>query len=139
MNKNSNITQGLDLDPPIYDGKESINKYMKRVEIFKNKIVIDKYNIILEFINVWLGVQYTSLSDFKNIYEPNLIKKKAHNISIIKKYSDIFKSKFDIGICDDFEKNDKYIILLLMRVLKNINYTLLKKTYGTNIAYTIRK
>lgn len=136
------------IEIPIYDGKESVNKYIKRVERFKNKILEDKYNIILEFVNSWLKTEYTSLSDFKNIHECVLLKNSKHNRLIVRKYCDIFKNKFEMDLSinletDSDEINDKYIIYLLIKMLNVIGYSLTKRSlqlnYGNKIAYTIKK
>lgn len=132
------------IEVPIYDGKESINQYIKRVERFKNIIVLEKYNVILEFVNLWLGLEYTSLSDFKNVYEHILLKNSKHNRIIVRKYCDIFQNNFGIDLSvgletDSDEINDRYIIYLLMKMLTIIGYSLIKRNYGSKIAYTIIK
>lgn len=132
------------IEAPIYDGNETINQYIKRVERFKNKIVEEKYNVILEFVNSWLDKKYTSLSDFKNIYEEILLKNSKHNREIVRKYCDIFQNKFEVDLSigletDSDEINDRYIIYLLMKMLGIIGYSLTKRNYGNKIAYTIKK
>jgi hypothetical protein len=132
------------MEVPIYDGKESINKYIKKVQKFNSKILEDKYEVILEFVNEWLECKYTSLSDFRNIYEKTMLKNLKHNRDIVRKYSDIFQDKFNVDLSvgletDSDEINDRYIIYLLIKMLNIIQYTLVKKEIGKNITYTIRK
>jgi len=134
----------LEIEPPIYDGKGSINQYIKRVEAFKNKLIEDKYDVILEFINLWLGMEYTSLTELKNTYEYNLLKNPKHNRSVVRKYSDIFQNRFEIDLSvgletDSDEINDKYIIYLLMKMLGTIGYCLTKRNFGNKVAYTVKK
>ena len=121
------------MEVPLYDGKESINKYMRRVEKYRDYMMKDKYNLILEFINEWLDVEFNSLTQFKSINENKLLKDKKHNRDLIRKYCQLDEET------DSEEINDKYIIYLLMKMLNYIDYGLTKKELKTNILYTIIK
>ena len=132
------------MEVPLYDGKESINKYMRRVEKYRDYMMKDKYNLILEFINEWLDVEFNSLTQFKSINENKLLKDKKHNRDLIRKYCQLFVDKFNTQLSvdeetDSEEINDKYIIYLLMKMLNYIDYGLTKKELKTNILYTIIK
>lgn len=133
------------MEVPIYDGKESINKYMKRVEKYKDFIQKDKYDTILKFINEWLKTEFNSLTQFKNINEKTLLKNKKNNRDLIRKYCNLFEDKFNIKLSvdeetDSDEINDKYILYLLIKMLGLIDYHLTKKELANSkIIYTINK
>ena len=133
-----------ELEAPVYDGKESINQYMKRVEKFTALIVKDKYDSILSFINEWLKVEIVALSDFKNVRETVLLKDDKHNRVVVRKYCEIFREKFgvDLSVDEDTgsdEIKDMYVIQLLRKMLGLINYTLLRKEFNNRVLYTIKK
>lgn len=133
-----------EIEIPTYDGKESINKYIRKVERYKNRILEEKYNIILEFFNVWIGTEYNALTDFKNISENILFSNAKNNRSIVRKYSDIFQNRFSVDLSvgietDSDEINDRYIIYLAMKMLGTIEYSLIKKEIRGKYAYTIKK
>lgn len=132
------------MEVPVYDGKESINKYMRRVEKYIDDMMKDKYNLILQFINEWLGVEFNSLTQFKSINEKKLLKNKKHNRDLIRKYCQLFVDKFNTHLSvdeetDSEEINDKYIIYLLKKMLNFIDYGLSKKELSINILYSIIK
>lgn len=132
------------IEPPIYDGKESINKYIKKVEKYKNMILEERYNVILEFMNSWIESEFTSLTDFKNLDEEKLLKNPKLNRTIVRKYSDIFQNKYEIDLSvgidtDSDEIKDKYIIYLTMKMLGTIDYYFAKRELGHKLLYTIRK
>ncbi len=131
------------MQAPVYDGKSSINLYLKEVEKYHNYILTDKYNFILSFINEWTLKKFTSLSQFKNISYNYLTKHPKTNRSLVRKYCDEFTKKYNgdltVGLeTDSDEINDMYIIYLLDNMLKIINYKLIKIESGPNILYTIR-
>lgn len=129
---------------PIYDGKESITKFMQKIEMFKTIIFQDKYNNILKFINEWLNTDYKSLILFKNKLENDLLKNEKQNRNLCRIYSDLFEKKFGVDLTvsldtDSDEINNKYIIYLLMKMLNTIEYTLYKKEIKNKIYYSIIK
>lgn len=133
-----------EIDIPKYDGKESINQYIRKVEKYKIQVLKEKYDEVLNFINEWTNSNYYALSEFKNIQETILLKDDKHNRNIVRKYSDIFKDKFDIDLSFDMntdsdEINDKYIIYLLMKIVGLIDYVLTKKEFNKKTLYTIKK
>ena len=134
------------MNPPKYNPKESINKYINKAEDYMMQMQQNKYNVILNFINDWLNINLKSLTEFKNIKEQTLLKNTDHNKNIIKKYIPIFNSTFDIELNikendDDEIIDDKYIINLLKYVLKllKLNYDLIKINKNNIITYTIKK
>lgn len=133
-----------EIDIPKYDGRESINQYIRKVEKYKIEVLKEKYDEVLNFINEWTNGKYCALSEFKNIQETILLKDDKHNRKMVRKYSDIFKDKFDIDLSFDIdtdsdEINDKYIIYLLMKIVGLIDYTLTKKEFNKKTLYTIKK
>ncbi len=66
---NTNNINMSSISPPIYDGKESIVSYMRRVDDYKMLIKKEKYNAILDFMNIILKKEpkLKNLTDFKNI------------------------------------------------------------------------
>ena len=123
-------------------GKETINQYIRRVEEYKNIILKEKYDIILNFVNDWLNIDkdiiYESLTKFTNIKESILLKNDKHNRNVMQKYSLIFKEKFQIQDNID-ETQDKYIISFLIKLLNYIDYNLVKREFKGQFVYSIRK
>lgn len=144
---------------PIYDGKETMTQYMRRVDAFEISIKKRKYDIILDFINIAvapLKLKYTSLLDFKKVSETSFIVKNAiHNKKIIKKYSAKIYKSLNIDIDEkeveeeseksEREENDepeeeiigKEIIVFLRRVLDTIDYSIVKKSMDDEHYYYI--
>jgi hypothetical protein len=136
------------MEVPQYNAKESLTKYIEKVEKYKTMIYKDKYNIILNFINEWLKLfdekKFKSITDFKNLYEVDLLYDNRNNKKVIKKYVDIFEKQFmiNLNITDDTDSDEikeKYIIYILSKVVNNIDYILIKKEYNGKIYYTIKK
>lgn len=132
---------------PKYDGKESLTKYLRRVDAFKLKLQEDKYRLLLNFINDWLKLskefKLKSLGDFINMEESILLKDPSHNRDILRKYSDtIIKKlnvKFDVDedtLSDDID--DKYIITFLSKALTSIDFTMNKKNISNKTYYSIK-
>lgn len=140
----NHVLHNIIMEIPEYDGIESVNKYMKRVEKYKQYILKEKYDVILLFINEWLKKNYESITSFRNISEEILLKNLKHNRDIIRKYCDLFKNKFSLDLTIDLETdsdeiNDRYIITLLGKMLNLVDYHIIKRELGTKILYTIRK
>jgi hypothetical protein len=132
------------IEIPTYNINESVTNYMKKVEKYKNYILKEKYIIILNFLNEWTEGNYKSLTDFKNINEYILLKDKKHNNKIVKKYSEIFEKKLNVDLSVDAETDsdditDKYIILILQKVLNYLDYYLSKTLFDNKIFYSIKK
>jgi hypothetical protein len=130
---------------PVYNPKESINKFIDRAESYMRNLQQNKYNVVLNFINEWLNINLKSLTEFKNIREITLLKNINHNKTIVEKHISIFNSTFGIELnitkndIDDLD--DGYIIDLLKHVLKllKLDYKLIKINKNNVIVYTIKK
>lgn len=116
---------------PIYDGKETMTNYLRRVEDFTRNINREKYNLILNFINDWFGNdtnKFTTLVDFKNVPEDVLLNKKKpnHNRKIIKKYYNKIISICNLDLDEITDDTDQLsdVIFILEKSLKSINYSL---------------
>lgn len=132
------------MEIPVYDGKESVNKYLKRIELYNNAILKEKYVLILNFINELTKNNYKALTDFKDVNEKLLLKDSKHNHAVIRKYCEIFENKFKInfsvdGETDSDDINDTYIFFVMQKVLININYILLKSEVNGNSYLSILK
>lgn len=127
---------------PVYNKKESLNTYLRKVEAYKRTTIQVKYTEILKFINLWTNRNFIALTEFKNIPESILLKDIEHNNEIIEKYCEIFKTKFevDFGIKNvENDEENKHIITLLRKMLGLIDYVLYGRGKGSNKLYTIRK
>jgi hypothetical protein len=130
---------------PQYDGKESMTKYLQKIELFTLKLNEEKYKLLLEFLNEWLQLtnKMKSLSEFKNISEDVLLKNKKRNRNLLRKYSSIIidklNVKFDINEDTDSDDiKDKYIIYFLSKSLESINYYLTSWQKNNVVFYTIK-
>lgn len=133
-----------DLAFPVYNNKETVNQYMRRVQQYTIKLQEDKYNTILGFINAWLNQKYESLVEFKNISESTLLTDTKKNRDVVRQYSKQLQEKFNTDLTVDMgtdsdEINDKYIIYLTMKLLNLMNYTLMRRDINGKTLYTIRK
>jgi hypothetical protein len=132
------------LHPPVYDGKGSLTKYIREFEKFKAFVIKEKYNVILQFINEWLGTDYKTINNFSNRLEDDLLKNEKENRCLCRKYAEIFNKKFGIDLevdsnTDSDEIKNKYIVFLLSKMVNSIDYHLSKKIYGNKTLYSIRK
>ena len=133
---------------PKYDGTMSITKYLKLVDAFTIELKKERYNLLLAFVNDWLkldddDVKLTSLSDFKNMEESVILKDKKHNNAVLRKYRDQIVEKlnpnFDIDDeTDSDDIKDKYIIYFMSKSLVSIDFSMVSRTYGKKVVYTIR-
>lgn len=154
-----------------YDGEESIEEYIRRVEEYKVKIITEKYDVVLNFLNELLKLgsvhKFKSLREFKRIKEEDICKNSSHNLEVIQKYSKKFKKKLGLTFKlkknkrkksknkdqedededeDDQEedneivkdKNSIYVITVIQRILKPINFTLISKKLNSGRYYSIR-
>jgi hypothetical protein len=127
-----------------YDGKESLTKYLRRVELFKLQLQENKYKLLLEFINKWLNTKYKSLTEFANISEEALLSDTKHNRDILRQYSEKIIKELNIKPnnvdeeTDSEEIKDKHIIYFLSHALSAIDYKLSNKSFKNVTYYTIR-
>lgn len=130
--------------PPIYDGKESMTKYMLKFEKYRSQISKKKYTIVLNFINELTCSKYKSLTEFKNVKEITLLQNKKHNFDSMNKFKEIYGKEFgfnlistELGMGED-NLDDKNIIQFLTKILSVINYIFVKKEVYNHTLYSIR-
>lgn len=131
--------------PPIYNRTETVIQYTRRFNEYIDNVTKIKYNIILQFLNLWLNhynIKLNRLIEFKNIPKSKIIIDKKHNKKILKQYSDelykyfnIDKLSFENVASDDIEEED--IIVFLKQLLNKIDYYLFKKEKDSDIFYSI--
>lgn len=132
--------------PPVYDDKETVIAFTRRFTEYLDQVTKIKYNVILDFINIWLqeyNIKIRRLIDFKQIKRSVIMDNKKHNRKILKLYtSKIYKyfkiddSTFDTIDTDDIDEDE--IIILLKHILSKIDYALLKrKNDEDEIVYSI--
>ena len=131
--------------PPIYNRTETVIQYTRRFNEYIDNVTKIKYNIILQFLNLWLNhynIKLNRLIEFKNIPKSKIIIDKKHNKKILKQYSDelykyfnIDKLSFENVASDDIEEED--IIIFLKQLLNKIDYYLFKKEKDSDIFYSI--
>jgi len=115
---------------PFYLGGD-VNKFLREVDEYRFESNKELYGIILEFVNKikLTAVPVKSLLDIKNVKKERLDKNKEKKKKILKKYIPVFIEKFRIKIGITQETPDDkiqvtYIIYLLRRLLKKIDYRL---------------
>lgn len=132
----------------VYDGKESVTQYLKRAEEFKMKIIKDKYDDVINFLNDFLNLKgdsrYRSLTDFKNISEKKFFKDKKHTIEIITKYENVLKKQFRLDTAIDVkmdkldqEEINKKIMYIFTKILSSLNFKFRRREFNKNILLTI--
>lgn len=133
------------IDIPNYDRSMSVTEYLKQVAMFKyTTIDTDQYQSVLDFLTELTGEKKSHISDYKKISEKIILLDPKKNRYMLRKYGEIYKSKYNIDLTIDNETDsdeikDKYIFQILTKILKNIDYSLIKRQLGTNIIYSIRK
>lgn len=133
------------IDIPNYDRSMSVTEYLKQVAMFKyTTIDTDQYQTVLDFLTELTGEKKSHISDYKKISEKIILFDPKKNRHMLRKYGEIYKSKYNIDLTidngtDSDEIKDKYIFQILIKILKNIDYSLIKRQLGTNIIYSIRK
>ena len=116
----------MEFKTPVYNEKETINQYLRKVQIFEINLKKAKYQLILDFINDWLENdefdKFSSLKEFSKIKKDTLFKSSEHNEKIIKEYTPRIKKIFNIKYTP---KKDDSIIQLLSKMLIKIDYKLI--------------
>lgn len=132
-------------DIPVYDRSMSVTEYLKQVAMFKYTTTdTDQYQTVLEFLVELTGKNHPHISDFKRINEKIILFDPKKNRRMLRKYGEIYKTKYDIDLnidneTDSDEIKDKYIFHMLTKMLKKIDYSLIKRQLGTCIIYTVKK
>lgn len=130
---------------PIYDGKETINQYLKRITQYQDQIKKKNYEIILKYINLWFipyNIKLKSLIDFKNITDDKLETHNDHNKNFLKLKAKNICTELSIENIIDEKIDEKdlsihRIISFFRTVLKTIDYSLIRKNIGNNFYYSI--
>ncbi len=130
----------MSIQPPIYNGIESMTKFMRRIDDFKIRLNEDRYMVIIHFINEWLRMmdqfKYRSLTEFKNINEQDLLADPEHNLNTLNNFKTKFNEIFGFDI--KIKKNStKQNITVLREALKTIDYKLVKHKSKKYCRYTI--
>ena len=113
--------------PPLYDGKESTIRYERRVSEYIARINSLKYDIILEFLNIYTSNKYTKLKDFKNLDESIFIDH-DHNKYMYETYSVQLNEHLSIVKSEIlFEDGKINFISYIQKILSKIGYIMIKK------------
>lgn len=124
--------------PPLYDGKESTINYERRVNDYFAKLNGLKYDIILEFLNIYVSksnLNYNKLKDFKNIDE-SIFLDNEYNEILFNKYSDQLNKNLNISKSDIiYQDNNINFIIYIQKILSKINYAMIKKKNGKYSIY----
>ena len=121
---------------PKFKKNDTYVKYKKRLDDYNVGQLKEKYNLLLKFINKWLGYEgkysLKSIKEFRNVPRKYLLYDLKHNRRILRKYSDEIKEKLDLTFVitdetDSDEINDQFIIIFLGRSLSSIGYKLVSK------------
>jgi len=115
--------------PPVYDGKESVNSYQRKVSNFLIEMKKKNYNIVTNFFNKLLNSKNVpiekdnkyykhSLSQFKNITHDDLIKKISENKQVFTEYADFFKNEYNIEYNLSKINDSVYAVFIIRKILK---------------------
>lgn len=88
-----------------------IKDYQKKYDDFKYKISDNNYEIILGFINIWIGnygYAIKAFSEFKKIPQDKILNNNEYNRSILNKYKDKINKYFELDTDDDDSDYDDY-------------------------------
>jgi hypothetical protein len=140
------ITTKKEISYPIYDGKETMTQWLRKIQLFEVRMKSDKYNKILDFMNILLTpyeIKLCSLSDFKNISSKKITKDIIHNKRTLRKYGKKLAAELCVDVNapeldDDTEDiEEDQIIKFIRSILKSIEYSLKWKQVDNIIYYTI--
>ena len=124
--------------PPKYDGKESTLDFERKVGEYVAKINKLKYDIILEFLNIYMSknnITYDKLKNFKNIEESVFMDSK-HNKVMYDTYSEQLGKNLNIGKTDIiYEGGDINFIAYIQKLLSKISYLMVKKKNGKYVIF----
>jgi hypothetical protein len=137
----------MDIKAPVYDGKEPVYKFQKKIDEYLKALKNQKYDYVLNFINLWLDhsklPQIKSLVDFKKIPEEKLLSDKKANRKLLRKNSEKLMKIFNLNTyveaeTDSDEIRDKYIIQFVSKILRTQDYILVNVTLNDTLYYTIK-
>lgn len=124
------------IEPPVYDENEPPYTYIKKVNEYIASLKRDKYKKILGFVNTLTEKyekKYKSLCDFKNI---TYLTDNEHNKKILEDHGKVLAK--DLSVVFDFDDiTEESIYDFIDDILSSIDYSLIKKTFGNKIYYSI--
>lgn len=134
--------------PPIFDrtGKETVTQYMRRVQEYEVQLRKDRYDVILNFVNIWGNenqLKFKSLLEFKKIPDDKVIDD-VKNKKICKTHKANVCEQLNIDNDTDLEETDTddipetEFITFMRKILKTINYSINKTTINKKGYYTIK-
>jgi hypothetical protein len=145
------------LEFPVFNGKETTTQFLRRVEEFNLKIKLEKYNLILEFVNTLVKGNslvdykgYASLTDFKNVPASKLtldnkcsINECAANLARELGIDEldlvrITAREGDIMAITKEDDSEPHTIVFLSKILSLIEYSLISKDIDGEIYYSIK-
>jgi hypothetical protein len=124
-----------------YDGEESMTHYLRRVEEFKAKLVNERYDKLVQFVNEWLKLEgkskLTSLTEFRWITEDSLLEDEENNSKLLYEYNNLFTNDFNLTI-NKKNTSKEYIIDVFRRAINSLGYSLRHRKKGKIMYYTVR-
>lgn len=123
------------MEPPKYVEKESINEYLRKVDVYKLYLKKHEYNKILLFLNRLLNLReecyFKSLLEFKKISDNDIFKNKDFLLDFLKKKGNSFKKKYGIDFkinifYNDNKINSIYLLNFINNLLNKIGYLLIE-------------
>lgn len=121
------------MEPPKYVEKESINEYLRKVDVYKLYLKKHEYNKILLFLNKLLNLReecyFKSLLEFKKINDNDIFKNKNFLLNFLKENGNSFNKDYGIGFkINIFYNKDKinniYLLNFINNLLTKIGYVL---------------
>lgn len=103
---------------PVYDGKESVNSYQRRVRDFLLEMKKKQYGNVINFFNNLLGEKKHSLIKFTNISHDDFIKRIHDNKKAFEDNVDFFKSEYGIEYNINKLVDSVYAISIIRKILK---------------------
>lgn len=142
------------MEPPVFNGKETVSQYMRRVDEFRTYLNTNKYNQVLGFLNELFSLRKfknkdgkyvnvgtaTSMTKFSKIPFSYFSTNNEHCERVTQKYLEWFRGSLDLDFNLDTNTNidiADYIIHCLVRIVKSVGYKLVKRNKGGEYYYSI--
>lgn len=132
---------------PIFDGKESLTHFIRRVKDFELQVLKEKYDLILEFVNELMNKEkkYISLTEFINEPDHIITSNVRHNKKVINIYKDKLAKVLNINVleltCITSEEDtieSSFTIIFLKKIINSINFSLVSRIVDDKIYYSIK-